>query len=1012
MRGMAALLAEEASVADIRVDELLRRPLELSCLVVGVNDTAIDVATDGFRNCTQRKALLSPAALYHYNTENSYSVFNNRKLITATEVTTTTVNVRSRYTRIPESILLFDILKSLNATIIPYHFKGTGRGQDRLIYKVHRKEIDLSLLPAGLSEEEDALIDARAINAFRSIVFHSRKAGLSEEEDALIDARAINAFRSIVFHSRKDCLFGSCTNLTKFLLFLFATLVGRGYPEPPPRRSNGTRIICLFWTIGMLSICAHLQSAITSEMNAPVVERKIKDSDDLLKLAKAKRVLPCLEQSSFSERFIMTSTTEVGIVLRELLKSCPDCINTKSGRDGKCLDLAKRGTHVYIRVYDVITKMFCDRLGVAASEDSFRFLPNAPMMAKGFPCGPAFKRLVVELREHGHEQKTARIDIWNIMRTFRGASSDTADVAPISFWDHYLIIAGGTLIDHHVPRLLRETVVSARHPLNVVLLTLKGTPPKDWNSVLKSVQLPIIQWNRLGAEQLNELKVHVNHNRKVWVVVPWSDMKQRSHLFSKLNEAVFELSLVRFVIALQPGEILPHGQFTELACIVVGVNDTAIDVATDGYRSCTQRKALLSPAALFDYNTDTSYSVFKNRKLITATEITMTSVNVYRRYTRIPESVLLFNILKSLNATILPYHFKGTGRGQERLIYKVHRKEIDLSLFPAGLSEEEDALIDARAINAFRSIVFHSRKGMRVAPRLSHMLLYSGHLLTAIEISAVLIVLVYLFQDHLLDSRTSLTKLLLFLFATLVGQGYPEPPPRRTNVTRIICLFWTIGMLSICAHLQSAITSEVNVPVVERKIKNSDDLLKLAKAKRVLPCLEQSSYSERFIMTSTTEVGTVLRELLKNCRDCVNTKSGRDGKCFDLAKRGTHVYIRVYDVLTNLFWDRYGIAASEDSFRFMPSAPMMAKGFPCGPALKCLVMELREHGHEQKTVGMKIWNITHNFRGASSDTANVAPISFWEHYLIYAGGTLLACVSFILELCWAHAGQRKREHDF
>ncbi|KAL1421441.1 hypothetical protein MTO96_004134 [Rhipicephalus appendiculatus] len=418
---------------------------------------------------------------------------------------------------------------------------------------------------------------------------------------------------------------------------------------------------------------------------------------------------------------------------------------------------------------------------------------------------------------------------------------------------------------HTAPQLIRDTVVSARHPLNVVLLSLKGTPLKDWNLILKSVQLPVIEWNRLGKEQLKELWAHVNRNRKVWVVVPWSDMKQRSHLFSKLNETVFTLSLVRFVIALQPGEHLPYDQFAELSCILVGVNDTAIDVATDGFRNCTQRKALLSPAALFDYNSETSYSVFNNRKLITATEITTTTVNVYSRYTRITESILLFNILQSLNATIIPYHFKGSGRGQDRLIFKVLRKEIDLSLFPAGLSEAEDALIDARAINAFRSIVFHSRKGMRVPPRLSQMLLSSGHLFMAIASSALIIVLVYLSQNPLFGSHTSLTKLLLFLFANLVGRGYPEPPPRHSNGTRIVCLFWTIGMLSICAHLQSAITSEVNVPMVERKIKNSDDLLKLAKAKRVFPCLEQSSFSERFIMTTETEVGRVLRELLKGC---------------------------------------------------------------------------------------------------------------------------------------------------
>ncbi|KAL3192135.1 hypothetical protein MRX96_059335 [Rhipicephalus microplus] len=541
-----------------------------------------------------------------------------------------------------------------------------------------------------------------------------------------------------------------------------------------------------------------------------------------------------------------------------------------------------------------------------------------------------------------------------------------------------------------------------------MLLSLKGTPPKDWYSILKSVPVPVIQWNRLGAEQLNELKAHVNHGTKVWVVMPWSDIEQRSHIFSTLNESVFGLSLARFVIALQPGEHLPHDQFAELSCILIGVNDTVIDVATDGYRNCSQRKALLSPAALFDYNTGTSYSVFNTRKLITVTEITLVTVGVHHHYTRIPEAVLLLNILQRLNATIIPYHFKGSGMGQDRIMYKVRRKEIDLSLLPAGLSAEVDALIDVRAINAFRSIVFYSQKGMRVPPRLSHTLSSSGHLLTAITISAFIVVIVYLFQDRLLGCRTSLTKFLLFLFSSFVNQSYSEPPPRRGNVTQIVCLSWAIGMMSICVHLQSAITSEMSAPMVERRIKNSDDLLKLAKAKRVLPCLEQSSFSERFIKTTTTEVGTVLRELLKGCPDCVNTKNGREGICFNLTKRGTHVYIRVYDLITKMYWDRRGVAASEDSFRLLPSAPMMNKGFPCAPALKRLVVELREHGHEQKATRIHVWNIARMFRGAPSDTQDLAPISFWDNYLIYAGGTLVACVSFILELCFAYAAQRKR----
>ncbi|KAH9381684.1 hypothetical protein HPB48_022020 [Haemaphysalis longicornis] len=42
----------------------------------------------------------------------------------------------------------------------------------------------------------------------------------------------------------------------------------------------------------------------------------------------------------------------------------------------------------------------------------------------------------------------------------------------------------------------------------------------------------------------------------------------------------------RFVVALEPGERLPYKEFQELSCILVGVNDTAIDEAEDSFRQC------------------------------------------------------------------------------------------------------------------------------------------------------------------------------------------------------------------------------------------------------------------------------------------------------------------------------------------------------------------------------------------------------------------------------------------
>ncbi|KAH9381704.1 hypothetical protein HPB48_010523 [Haemaphysalis longicornis] len=556
-----------------------------------------------------------------------------------------------------------------------------------------------------------------------------------------------------------------------------------------------------------------------------------------------------------------------------------------------------------------------------------------------------------------------------------------------------------------------DVALSARHPTRLVLLWLSQRSLKDSLKWVKNIELPVVQWTRLGERELNELRTHVSRNTKVWVLVPSSDRVQRKELFAKLNATVFRLSLVRFVVALESSERLPYEGFPELSCILVAVNDTAIDVAEDSFRHCdTHRRILTSPSELFENHANDSYATFSGKTLTVGTDITLTTTNVSYSYTRIPESDLLMRTLRDLNATVISYHFKGTGIGEDRLFYKVHLKEVDISLLPGGLMEEQDSLVDVRAINAYRPVTFFSRKGGKVAPRLLNTILSSGHFFTALASCVFLVLVVYLCQTPVLGSTTSLARCILFLFSILVGRGYPEPPPTRSNGTRILVLFWAFGMLSVGSYLQSIITSEVNVPTLERQIRNTDDLLKQAEAKSVLPCLERGSFSERFLKTSTTDIGRTLGNLLENCPSCINTRSGRDGDCITLAVKGTHVYVRVYDVISDMIWRQFGVQASDDSLRFLPCAPIMPKNFPCGAALKRAVAELIEHGLHEKVMSMHLWRILHHFphSRSGSETSDMAPIDFWDHFLVYAYGVLLACFVFLLEAYGAAFWYRSR----
>ncbi|KAH9381686.1 hypothetical protein HPB48_011984 [Haemaphysalis longicornis] len=381
------------------------------------------------------------------------------------------------------------------------------------------------------------------------------------------------------------------------------------------------------------------------------------------------------------------------------------------------------------------------------------------------------------------------------------------------------------------PHRIQDVALSARHPTRLVLLWLNQSAPIHTPKWTKNFELPVLQWTRFGDRELNELRAHVSQNTKIWVLVPWSEEAQREELFSKLNKTVFGLSLVRFVVALEPGERLRYEEFQELSCILIGVNDTAIDVAEDSFRKCdTNRRILKSPSQLFHVHVNDSYTMFNGKKLIVGANGTNTNSNVSYSYTMLPESVLLWETLLKLNATLVPYHFKGTGTGKDRVLYKVNRKKVDISLLPTGLFEEADALIDVRAINAYRSLGFFSREGTRVPPRIFHTIVSSRHLLVAVTVCGFLFLGVYLCQTP--PHRTSLPGCVLFLISILVGRGYPTPPPCRSNGTRILALFWAVGMVFVCTYLQSMITSEVNVPPFQRQLRNSDDLVEQATARK------------------------------------------------------------------------------------------------------------------------------------------------------------------------------------
>lgn len=514
--------------------------------------------------------------------------------------------------------------------------------------------------------------------------------------------------------------------------------------------------------------------------------------------------------------------------------------------------------------------------------------------------------------------------------------------------------------------------------------------------------VPVRVAAELDDPQLRQLKELTARDESAFVVVPRSSDVFRRRIMGVLEGDVFDVSLVRVIFVLEPGESLPYDVFPEASCLVVALTGVVVDVAWDQYRNCARRRAS-SNVPFMDDASSRTWPSLKRRKFTVVTEYTPRPGGVSYNRKTIPEATALFKALLQLNVTVLLKSMFGTRKVESRLYYGIQRKKADISLLPVQLSEEMGSRVYLGAINSFRALAFYSRKGSKTSPHLLPSLLSSGLILASVVFCGLCVTCVYGAQGFLMGRRTGLSGIVLFLTANLLGRGFDLPPSFQYAVTRLLCLLWAFGMMFSCTYLQSVFTSEVSVPTVSRDISTLEDLRRFAQAGKVLPCLERYSYPENFIASSKTGIANLLKQLLQKCPDtCVNSRDMF--YCYRLARTGTHVYLGVYDASMSLFASMFDLAPGEDLLRYSPAAAMTPKSFPHGRALRHLVLVLAQSGtviFEENS--LKLNYLRHYFYSKPHDPP--VPVAFWEHFGLYFCGNLVAAFCFLLELVWGRIGR-------
>lgn len=332
--------------------------------------------------------------------------------------------------------------------------------------------------------------------------------------------------------------------------------------------------------------------------------------------------------------------------------------------------------------------------------------------------------------------------------------------------------------------------------------------------------------------------------------------------------------------------------------------------------------------------------------------------------------------------------YKGEAQGVHQVSFDVLHKKIDISFFPIVCTEPFRVLTDTGAFAHMGKMVFYTAKGKRSPPNTPvHFLTIQGFVYITTLI--LMILTIYFLQGRLMNSPTAISSMSLYMCAILFASDTKHPPSSQRTVTRLLLYFWSVGAFFLSSYIESELTSEACVPSVSQSIDTVDELERELKLKNIRPCVVRNLFVHQYIWRSKTGVLADMKDVLKECDDCLEILG--NAPCRKKVQNRTHTMVLVEPTGTSDLTKLLEWHQGSEYFAIFPIVFIASKAFPF----------LREH-HEIAATLLE----TGLYLAAQNKPDSTAPVeslheesemSLVQIMFLYSCGCLIASVAFLLE---------------
>lgn len=571
------------------------------------------------------------------------------------------------------------------------------------------------------------------------------------------------------------------------------------------------------------------------------------------------------------------------------------------------------------------------------------------------------------------------------------------------FFTRYLVIVTAfqyshllALVDQPVQDALRS--LSSSKTATLMLLTSERSR-ENFVSWSRHYNWAFQTRSKLDGRLITELKGYTEQDENIVVLVAYPTWQQRKYILDALESEAYQLSLVRYLFILDPGESLPYGDYPLVSCALLVVNGTHADVPEDRFRNCTRRSAA-QPRDLFERGTSKGWSTLRNKTFVVANRRISTEGKLIHHYDNFSDASAIMSALFVLNVSVIPRAFVYEGRGVKKneKVTDALEKKIDMSVLSAPMIASSRKLISFSGITYWQCLTFYSLRKEKVPASLPSAWRSNSLNLALLLVCSGSVIAVYFVQSKMSRQVSSCSGMALFLLSNFLGRSTLFPPLSNLVPIRLLCLFWMVGTLALGIYIQTEVMSTISVPSYSESIETMEDLKKATDARKILPCVNKGMRSASFIQGSKTGVAKTLGSLMREHPDCC-IFPGEGNMCYRLAQNGTHVYILVRLPHFRRRGEQYRLSPSEECFVVEYGTTYISKAFPHKEEYHRLITAVIE-------AGLHIFHERNAAKRATQDSLNeLITIDLTTQLVFFAWCSCFLCIVFICELL-AYATKR------